>query len=80
MNNKHTSKRKDDNQHLHIERSNRLYKKNHYWFFKNREGIDFGPFESELEAQSHAKSYVEFLALAKPEIRSQFLQAIAISA
>lgn len=80
MNDQHQIKRLDDNQNLHIKRTSRLYKNNHNWFFKNREGIDFGPFESELEAQAHAKSYVEFLTLAKPQVRSHFLQAIAISA
>ncbi len=40
-------------------RSNRFYKVKDYWYFATREGVDFGPFKSQAEADEALKNYMQ---------------------
>lgn len=40
-------------------RSNRFYIVKDFWYFSTREGVDFGPFENQNEAQEALQSYIE---------------------
>lgn len=39
-------------------RSNRFYNVKGQWFFSTREGIDFGPFESQIEAAKALQNFI----------------------
>ena len=43
--------RRDDDSNTAEDRSDRFTQQGDFWFFKTREGLDVGPFESRNEAQ-----------------------------
>ena len=42
-------------------RSHRIFRANEYWYFHTREGIDVGPYESQLEAEIEAGMLKELI-------------------
>lgn len=54
-------------------RSDRFFAVNAYWFFATREGADIGPFETKSEAQTGLQNFIDFISIAPPETRDQFL-------
>ena len=52
-------------------RSDRLFTKSSYWYFRTREGMDIGPFDSISEAADGVTGFVEFLQAAEPEVVSR---------
>lgn len=46
-------------------RSDRFFQMNGVWFFSTREGIDVGPFDSEVEAKKHERKLVMALTQAR---------------
>lgn len=51
--------RKDDDNPAKNDRTDRFSKEGDFWFFKTREGMDVGPFESRNEAQYALLYFVE---------------------
>ncbi|MEO0442839.1 MAG: DUF6316 family protein [Pseudomonadota bacterium] len=49
-------------------RSDRLFTQNDYWYFRTREGMNIGPFDSITEAVEGVSNFVEFLQTAEPAI------------
>ncbi len=52
-------KRDGEDDHNHSDRTDRFSKVGKFWFFKTREGVDVGPFESRNEAQYALLYFVE---------------------
>ncbi len=62
------SKRQSDEAQLDIEfarSKSRVFCRNDAWYFSSREG-DFGPFDTELDAQEELEAYVHLIDL-RPE-------------
>jgi len=49
-------------------RSRRFLEKNGYWYYRTREGVDIGPFDSLTEAESGASEFIDFILHAEPDI------------
>lgn len=43
------------------ERNERFFKKEDYWYYKTREGVAIGPFDSLNEARTGASEFVDFI-------------------
>ncbi|MGS2717345.1 DUF6316 family protein [Eionea flava] len=61
-------------------RSDRLFNQNDYWYFRTREGMDIGPFDTRGDAAIGAKSFIGFLEDAKPELVSRVTNYIKVVA
>lgn len=42
-------------------RSDRIFQKNEYFYYRTREGIDIGPFDSAEDASRGVQDFMEFL-------------------
>jgi len=42
-------------------RSGRMFRENHRWYFRTREGQSIGPFEDELEASTQLEIYIRLV-------------------
>lgn len=49
-------------------RSERLFMQHNYWYFRTREGMDIGPFDSAKEANEGIRGFMEFIDTAEPEV------------
>ncbi|MGH1486406.1 MAG: DUF6316 family protein [Cellvibrionaceae bacterium] len=49
-------------------RSDRLFTQHSYWYFRTREGMDIGPFDSISEAVNGINGFVEFVQTTEPEV------------
>lgn len=58
-------------------RHNRFFCHRQYWYFKTREGANFGPYESHRQAQRGLKDFIDFISLAEPNTLGQFYKAIS---
>ncbi len=52
-------------------RTDRIFEQSHYWYFRTREGMDIGPFDSRGEAAIGVKGFVSFLEESQPEVVSR---------
>ncbi len=39
-----------------------------YWYFRTREGMDIGPYDSQTDAISGISSFIEFLSTAEKKV------------
>lgn len=53
-------------------RSKRFFQKSEYWYYSTREGINIGPFDSFLEAESGASAFIDFIMHAEPNVVASF--------
>jgi chromatin remodeling complex protein RSC6 len=60
-------------------RTDRLFEQENYWYFRTREGMDIGPFDTRGEASVGAKSFVGFLEGSQPEIVSRVTDYIKVA-
>ena len=49
-------------------RSDRLFTQHNYWYFRTREGMDIGPFDSISEAVDGINGFIDFLQSAEPAV------------
>ena len=49
-------------------RSDRLFTQHGYWYFRTRERLDIGPFDSINEAVDGVNGFMDFIDNSKPEI------------
>lgn len=47
-------------------RSGRFAKKDGYWYYNTREGVDIGPFDSLTEAEAGAVAFIDYIRSANP--------------
>ncbi len=47
-------------------RNSRFLKKNGYWYYTTREGMEVGPFDTQSEAESGVSAYIDFILHAEP--------------
>ena len=57
-------------------RSDRLFTQHNYWYFRTREGMDIGPFDSINEAVEGVSGFMEFLNTAEPGIVSRISEYV----
>lgn len=57
-------------------RSDRFFSAQGEWFFATREGAPIGPFEDKEEATKGLGDFIEFLALAEPNVLSRFYDTL----
>ncbi|MGH1438891.1 MAG: DUF6316 family protein [Cellvibrionaceae bacterium] len=57
----------DDNAIIPI-RSERLFMQHNYWYFRTREGMEIGPFDSAKEANAGINGFMDFVSTAEPEM------------
>ena len=62
------SMNRDGEQGLVPIRSDRLFTQHDYWYFRTREGMDIGPFDSISEALEGVRGFVDFLHTAEPAV------------
>lgn len=62
-----TLNRKGEKENL-PDRSERLFIQHNYWYFRTREGMDIGPYDSQTEANSGINSFIEFLNTAEKKV------------
>lgn len=48
------------------ERSDRFFRKDDYWYYTTREGVDIGPFDSIDEAIQSAEQLIKFITGEEP--------------
>lgn len=51
-------------------RMSRFTRRDGYWYYSTREGIDIGPFDSKHEAESGARGFIDFITHAEPQVIS----------
>lgn len=61
-------------------RSDRIFEQSNYWYFRTREGMDIGPFDTRGDASIGAKSFIGFLEDSKPDVVSRVTNYIRIVA
>ena len=50
------------------DRSERLFTQHSYWYFRTREGMDIGPYDSQTDANNGINSFIEFLNTAEKKV------------
>jgi hypothetical protein len=50
------------------DRSERLFTQHNYWYFRTREGMDIGPYDSESDADNGINSFIDFLNTAEKKV------------
>lgn len=53
-------------------RSDRFYKEGAYWYYKTRELVEIGPFDTKDEAAQGVNDFVEFIKAAEPKVIDTF--------
>ncbi|MBU3068409.1 hypothetical protein KOI40_01190 [Aestuariicella sp. G3-2] len=56
------------------ERNDRFFKKDEYWYYTTREGVDIGPFDSEDDAITGCSDFIEFIFTSDPDFPSTLEQ------
>jgi hypothetical protein len=69
--------RKGEDSHPPL-RSSRIFSMESVWYFSTREGVDVGPFNSQYEANSNLKNFIEFIQLANKKTLKLFLSTLNI--
>jgi len=59
--------RKGENE-VPVNRSGRLFTQHNYWYFRTREGMDIGPYDSQIDANDGINSFLEFLNTAEEKV------------
>lgn len=72
--------RKNDSKDLKADRTDRFTKEGEHWFFKTREGLDVGPFDSRSEAQYALLYFVERLEWPDAEQLKGFIEGCEYNA
>ena len=49
-------------------RSSRFFQIDNYWYYRTREGVDIGPFDSASEAETGASDFIDFIMHAEPSV------------
>ncbi|MFT5083269.1 MAG: hypothetical protein ACI9Y1_001310 [Lentisphaeria bacterium] len=49
-------------------RCQRFFKKDDYWYYSTREGVNIGPFDTLNEAEIGASEFIDFIMHAEPNI------------
>ena len=49
-------------------RSKRFFDRDGYWYYTTREGVDIGPFDSLIEAETGASEFIDFIIHAEPSV------------
>ncbi|MFT7559514.1 MAG: hypothetical protein ACI93R_001425 [Flavobacteriales bacterium] len=49
-------------------RSKRFFQSQDYWYYKTREGVDIGPFDTISEAETGASDFIDFMMHAEPSV------------
>ncbi len=62
-----TLNRKGENE-ASSDRSERIFIQHNYWYFRTREGMDIGPYDSQTDAISGISSFIEFLSTAEKKV------------
>jgi Domain of unknown function (DUF6316) len=47
-------------------RLSRFYEKHTYWYYRTREGIDIGPFDSLMDAERGAAAFIDYVVNQNP--------------
>jgi len=55
-------------------RQSRFFKKDDFWYFSTREGIDIGPFDSDQEASEGASAYLDFINSEPTKTAEEFVR------
>lgn len=63
----------------HPDRSQRFFQKEDYWYYRTREGVEIGPFDSLNEAETGASDFIDFILHADPHV-IQSLQSYGFAA
>lgn len=50
------------------DRSERLFTQHNYWYFRTREGMDIGPYDSKADANDGINSFIDFLDTAEQKV------------
>jgi hypothetical protein len=50
------------------ERSGRFLKKDGYWYYTTREGVDIGPFDTREDAEIGVGEFIDYICAAEPEV------------
>ena len=48
--------------------TSRVYEKEGYFYYKTREGVDIGPFDSPNEAEVGVSEFIDFITHAEPNV------------
>ncbi len=51
-----------------VNRSDRLFTQHNYWYFRTREGMDIGPYDSKSDANDGINSFLDFLNTAEEKV------------
>lgn len=57
-----------------LQQSDRCFTDEGYWYYKTREHVDIGPFDSEVEAQRGVADFIDFICAAEPKVIETFEQ------
>ena len=49
-------------------RNGRYLKKDNYWYYTTREGVDIGPFDNCADAEVGVQEFVEFIVSSEPKM------------
>ena len=66
--------RADDSNKQPHEQSDRIFKKDNFWFFNTREGMEVGPFNSRQEARYALLYFVESSHWPTPQQLASFIE------
>ena len=58
----HFKYRNNENQKGHFDRSGRFFCRKGSWFFKTREAIDYGPYESRVECRYAYNEFIDVVS------------------
>lgn len=61
-------------------RSDRLFTQYDYWYFRTREGMDIGPFDSMAEAIDGVNGFMDFIKTTEPEVVTRIRQYVTYAA
>jgi hypothetical protein len=61
-------------------RSDRLFTQHNYWYFRTREGMDIGPFDSISEAVDGINGFVDFVQTTEPEVVTRITEYVTHAA
>ena len=61
-------------------RSDRLFTQHDYWYFRTREGMDIGPFDSVSEALEGIHGFIDFLQTTEPAVVTRISQYVSRAA
>ncbi len=51
-----------------VRQSSRFFEKDEYWYYRTREGVNIGPFDSLSEAELGASDFIDFIIHAEPSV------------